>query len=164
MAPPQRLCDSRPYQKRLASVFHTVTRAACPPRSPGAKKAPAGLCTPFLIVLFGFLESNFLSSLYILDISPLSDLGLVKIFSQSVGCHFVLLTVSFALQKLCNFMRSHLLILDVIAQAIGVLFRNFFPCAHIFEALPHFLLYTFLCLWFYVELLDPFRLKLCTRR
>jgi hypothetical protein len=44
MAPPQRLCDSRPSQKRLASVFHTVTRAACPPRSPGAKKAPAGAC------------------------------------------------------------------------------------------------------------------------
>ena len=71
------------------------------------------LCTPFLIGLFGSLESNFLSSLYILDISPLSDVGLVKIFSQSVGCLFVLLTVSFALQKLCNFMRSHLSILDL---------------------------------------------------
>ena len=34
----------------------------------------------FLIVLFGSLESNFLSSLYILDISPLSDVGLGKIF------------------------------------------------------------------------------------
>jgi hypothetical protein len=44
MAPPQRLCNSRPSQKRLASVFHTVTRAACPPRSPGAKKAPASAC------------------------------------------------------------------------------------------------------------------------
>jgi len=54
-----------------------------------------------LIGLFDSLESNFLRSLYILDISPLSDVGLVKIFSQSVGCHFVLLTVSFALQKLC---------------------------------------------------------------
>jgi hypothetical protein len=43
------------------------------------------LCTPFLLSLFGFLESNFLSSLYILDISLLLDLGLVKIFSQSVG-------------------------------------------------------------------------------
>jgi hypothetical protein len=39
----------------------------------------------FLMWLFEFLESNFLSSLYILDISPLSDLGLVKILSQSVG-------------------------------------------------------------------------------
>ena len=42
------------------------------------------LCTPFLIGLFGSLESNFLSSLYILDIIPLSDVGLVKIFSQFV--------------------------------------------------------------------------------
>ena len=67
----------------------------------------------FLVGLFGFLKSNFLCSLYILDISPLSDVGLVKIFSQSVGCHFVLLTMSFALQKLCNFMRSHLSILDL---------------------------------------------------
>jgi hypothetical protein len=38
--------------------------------------------------LFGSLESSFLSSLYILDISPLLDVGLVKIFSQSVGCLF----------------------------------------------------------------------------
>jgi hypothetical protein len=42
----------------------------------------------------------------ILDISPISDIGLLKIFSKSVHCHFVLLTVSFALQKLCNFMRE----------------------------------------------------------
>jgi hypothetical protein len=34
-----------------------------------------------LIELLGFLESIFLSSLYILDISCLSDVGLVKIFS-----------------------------------------------------------------------------------
>jgi hypothetical protein len=45
--------------------------------------------------LFEFLESSFLSSLYVLDISPLSDLGLVKILFQSVGDLFVLLTVSF---------------------------------------------------------------------
>jgi hypothetical protein len=77
--------------------------------------------------LFEFLESRYLSSLYILDISPLSDLGLVKILSYSVGGLFVLLTVTFALQKLCNFMRSHLLILDLIAQAIAGLFRNFSP-------------------------------------
>jgi hypothetical protein len=49
--------------------------------------------------LFDFLESSFLSSLYILDISALSDLGLVKILFQCVGGLFVLLTVSFALQK-----------------------------------------------------------------
>ena len=37
----------------------------------------------WFICLLDFLESTFLSSLYILDISPLSDLGLVKILSQS---------------------------------------------------------------------------------
>ena len=67
---------------------------------------------PILIELFVSLEFNFSSSLYILDISTLLDVGLVKIFSQSVGCHFVLLIVSFALQKLFSFMRSHLSIMS----------------------------------------------------
>jgi hypothetical protein len=77
-------------------------------------------------------KSNFLNSLYMLDIKPLLDVRLVKIFSQSVCCLFVLLTVSFALQKLLNFMRSHLSILDFKAQAIDV--QEIFPCAHVFEA------------------------------
>jgi hypothetical protein len=47
------------------------------------------------------------------------------------------LTVSFALQKLCNYMRSHLSIADLTAQAIGVLS----PCAHVFNTFPHFLFY-----------------------
>ena len=54
----------------------------------------------FLKGLLGCLECNFLSSLYILAISPLPDVELVKIFSQTVGGPFVLLTVSFALQNL----------------------------------------------------------------
>jgi hypothetical protein len=49
----------------------------------------------------------------------------LQILSQSVGGLFVLLTISFVLQKLCNFTRSHLSILDLTAQAIAVLFRNF---------------------------------------
>jgi hypothetical protein len=77
--------------------------------------------------LFDFLESIFLSSLYIVDNSPQSYLGLVKNLSQSVGGLFVLMTVSLPLQKLCSFMRSHLLVLDLTAQAIAVLFRNFSP-------------------------------------
>ena len=88
--------------------------------------------------LFDFLESTFLSSLYILDISPLSDLGLVKILSQSVGSLFVLLTVSFALQKLCNFMRSHLSILSFTAQAIALQFRNFPPVPIFSRLFPTF--------------------------
>ena len=66
-----------------------------------------------LIGLFDSLDSKALNSLYILDISPPSDVGLVKFFSQYVGCHFVLLTMPFALQKLCNFMKSHLSIVDL---------------------------------------------------
>jgi hypothetical protein len=94
-----------------------------------------------LMGLFEFLGFSFLSSLYILDISPLSDLGLVKILSQSVGGLFVLLTVSFALQKLCNFMRPHLLTLDLTAQAIIFLFRNYSPMSissRLFPTVFHF--------------------------
>ena len=42
--------------------------------------------------------------------------------------------------------------------------QEFFSCAHIFEAFPHFLLYKFHCVWFYVEFLDPLRFDLSTRR
>ena len=61
----------------------------------------------FSIWLFDLLLSNFLSSLYILDISPQLDVGLVKIFSHSEG-YFVKLMVFFASQKLFSFMRCHL--------------------------------------------------------
>ena len=64
----------------------------------------------FFIRVFFFLESSFLNSFYILNISLRSDVGLVKNFSPLLGCHFVLLTVSFALQNLFSFRRSHLLI------------------------------------------------------
>ena len=71
--------------------------------------------------------TNFLSSLYILEIRPLSNVGLVKIFSHSVGCCFVLLTVSFALQKLFSFRRSHLLIVSLSVCAAGIIFRKWSP-------------------------------------
>jgi hypothetical protein len=53
----------------------------------------------FLIRLFDFLESSFLSSSYVFNIIPLSDFTLEKNLSQSVGGLFVLLMVLFALQK-----------------------------------------------------------------
>jgi hypothetical protein len=49
----------------------------------------------FLIELFGLLVSNFLSSLYILDIRNMSNVGLMKNFFQSVGCHSGLMMVYF---------------------------------------------------------------------
>ena len=54
----------------------------------------------FLIrFFFFFLVLSCISSLNILDINPLSDTSLVSVFSQSVGCLFVLSMVSFTLQK-----------------------------------------------------------------
>ena len=50
------------------------------------------------VCLFQLLSG--MSFLYILNINPLSDIWLANIFSHSVGCLFILLTVSFALQKL----------------------------------------------------------------
>jgi hypothetical protein len=61
-----------------------------------------------------YQKSNFLISAYILDISPLLDVVLVKNFSRSVGYQFILLTVSFALQKLSSFMRTHLSIVELL--------------------------------------------------
>ena len=50
--------------------------------------------------------------------------GWWRSFSHSVGCRFVLFTVSFALQKLFSFRKSHLLIVTVSFCATGVIFRK----------------------------------------
>ena len=77
-----------------------------------------------LFGLFGILMSNFLCSLYILEISSLSDVGLVMIFSYSVGCLFVFLTVSFALQNFLSFRRSHLFVVSLSIYATGDISRK----------------------------------------
>jgi hypothetical protein len=68
----------------LASASRVLGLKACA-TTPG--------CTPFfnwaICFVLVVLETNVLSSLYILDINPLSDIGLVKMFSQSVGYPFV---------------------------------------------------------------------------
>ena len=64
--------------------------------------------THFLIL--GFLLLSCMSSLYILDINPLSDIWFVNVFSHWVHCLFILWIVSFALQKLFSLMWSHLFI------------------------------------------------------
>ena len=57
----------------------------------------------FWIGLFDFLV---LSCLYILEINPLSVASFANIFSHSEGCLFVLVIVSFAVQKLVTLIRS----------------------------------------------------------
>ena len=53
----------------------------------------------FLIGLFVFLEWNHVSSLYILEIRPLSEV-LANMFSHAVGSLFILMLFSLAMQKL----------------------------------------------------------------
>jgi hypothetical protein len=96
-----------------------------------------------LISLFDFLESSNLSSFYILDISALSDLGLVKIFFQSLDGLCVLLTLSFTLQILWNFMMSHLSILNLTEEAIAILVRNFSPVPISSRLFPTFFFFFF---------------------
>ena len=50
-----------------------------------------------------------MSSLYILEINPLSVVSFAIIFSHFEGCLFTLFIASFAIQKLLNLIRSHLL-------------------------------------------------------
>ena len=53
-----------------------------------------------LIRLFVLLALSCMSSLYILDINSLSDISFANIYSHSVGGLFILLIVSFTMQKL----------------------------------------------------------------
>ena len=72
----------------------------------------------FLIGLFGlFLILSCMSSLYILEINPLSVASFANIFSHSVGCLFMLLMVSFTVQKLLSLFRSHLFIFGLVPHA-----------------------------------------------
>ena len=69
----------------------------------------------FWIGLFVFL---LLSYTYILEINPLSVDSFANIFSHSEGCLFVFV-VSFALQKVLSFIRSHLFIFVFISITVG---------------------------------------------
>ena len=62
----------------------------------------------------------------------------MTICSHSAGCCFILLTVSFVLQKLFSFMRSHFLKVDLHAQAIRVLFSKLSPVPMCSRQFPTF--------------------------
>ena len=59
---------------------------------------------PFLIGVVVFLEWNYMSSLYILEIKSLSEVSLANMFSHMVGLLFTLMMFSLAVQKLFNLM------------------------------------------------------------
>ena len=56
----------------------------------------------FLIGFFVFLEESRMSSLYILEIKPLSDVALTCMFSHMISSLFILMMVSLAVHKPFN--------------------------------------------------------------
>ena len=60
-----------------------------------------------------------ISCLYILEINPLSVDSFANIFSHSEGCLFVLFMVSFAVQNLLSYIRSHLFIFVFTSITLG---------------------------------------------
>jgi hypothetical protein len=102
-----------------------------------------------------------LCSLYILDITPLFDLRLVKILSNLLVAFFINDSV-FCLTDALQFYEVPFL--DPQSYSTNHCFsvQEFSPCVDVFNAFPHFLLYDFQCLWFCVEFLDPLRLELST--
>ena len=73
----------------------------------------------FLIGSCIFLELSCGSRLYTFKINYLSIALFAIIFSHSEGCLFTLLIVSFAVQKLLSFIRSHLFIFAFISNILG---------------------------------------------
>uniref|UniRef100_A0A8D0N0U7 Uncharacterized protein n=1 Tax=Sus scrofa TaxID=9823 RepID=A0A8D0N0U7_PIG len=70
----------------------------------------------FSIVLLVLLL-NCKNCLYIWEIKPLPVPSFANIFSQSIGCLFILFMVSFAVQKIVSLTRSHLFIFAFISVA-----------------------------------------------
>ena len=66
-----------------------------------------------------WLINSFMNSLLIVDINLLSDILLVNMFSHLVGCLFILLIVSFAVQKLISLVSSHLFNFSFVSLAWG---------------------------------------------
>ena len=103
-----------------------------------------------------FLYCCCMSCLYILEIKPLLVTSFAIIFSISVGCLFVLLMVSFAVQKLVSLIRSHLFIFVFISITLGdwpkkkfvwfmsenvlpmISYRSFVVSCLMFKSLSHF--------------------------
>ena len=60
-----------------------------------------------------------MSSLYILEMKPWSEISLANMFSHTVGSLFILLMFSLAMQKLFILVKSNLFILSFMSLALG---------------------------------------------
>ena len=85
-----------------------------------------------------------MSSLYILEIKPLSKVSLANMFSHVVGSLFILTLFSSAMQKLFNLMRSHLFILSFMSLALEDISVKILLCGIYEISLPMFSSVTFM--------------------
>ena len=91
----------------------------------------------FLLGYFVFLILSCMSCLYVLDINHLSVITFANNFSHLVGCLFLMLMVTFAVQKLLCSIRSQLFIFAFISFALGD--RSKKNCYHLCQSvLPVF--------------------------
>ena len=102
-----------------------------------------------------------MSSLYILEIKPWSEVSLANIFSRTVGSLFILLMFSLVVHKIFILMLSHLVILSFISLAledvsVKILLHGI---SEIF--LPMFYSRTFMVSHLYLSLLSTLNLLLC---
>ena len=73
----------------------------------------------FLIGLFAFLTLSCMSYLCTLEINPLMVRSFTNIFFHSLGCLFILLMVSFAMQKLVSLIKNYLFIFAFVSFVLG---------------------------------------------
>ena len=97
-----------------------------------------------LIGSFIFLELSCRSCLYIFYINSLSVALFAIIFSQSEGCLFTLLIVSFIVQKLLSLMRSHLFIFAFIFHYSGRWVREDPAVIYVGECFAYVFLWSFI--------------------
>ena len=101
----------------------------------------------FLIGSFAFLEWSHVSSLYILEVKPLSEVSFANIFSHTVGSFFIFLMFSLVVKQLFILMKSHLFILssmslDLEDVSVKILLHGISEIL-----LPMFFSRTFMGLW-----------------
>ena len=112
---------------------------------------------PFFNWIFSLF--NCMSCFYILEIKPLLITSFTSIFSQSVGCPFILFMVSFAMPKLISLTGFHLFIFAFVSIALedwpskkiivrfmseNVLCRSFMVSCLIFKFFKPF----WVCVWY----------------
>ena len=116
-----------------------------------------------LIELLLFLVWSHVSSLYILEIRPLSEVSLANMFSHTVGSLYNLVLFSLAMQKLFILMRSHLVILSFISLALGDVSLRKLLCESLrffCQCFPRGLLWCYNLYLSLLSILNLFKLKI----